>query len=72
MLVLFNAHHDDIPFSLPPTRSGQKWERLIDTARPSALAVKAPVPYPLTGRSVAVFRTRVTARVTGSWRSPGR
>lgn len=58
ILVLFNAHHESAPFALPNTRRGQFWERLLDTAQPANTAVDAPSPYPLVGRSVAVFRTR--------------
>src|SRR6516165_6206902 len=32
ILLLLNAHHEAIPFTLPATREGQPWERLCDTA----------------------------------------
>jgi isoamylase len=60
VLILFNGHHEAIRFSLPPLNPGQRWERLIDTARPDALDVDSPDPYPLSARSVAVFRTHAT------------
>ena len=30
-LILLNAHHEPIPFTLPPTREGQVWECVLDT-----------------------------------------
>src|SRR5262249_55722957 len=59
LLLLLNAHHEAIPFTLPVTKPEHHWERLFDTARPE----KAPPSwqgghqYPLQGRSMAVFRT---------------
>jgi glycogen operon protein len=61
ILVLFNAHHEEIPFTLPPTRRGQYWERVLDTALPNDLSSQAPSPYPVVGRSLAMFRTRAEA-----------
>ena len=58
ILVLLNAHHEDMSFHLPATRGGQRWERLLDTARPKEYTTDAPSPYPLTARSLVVFRTR--------------
>jgi len=58
VLILFNGHHETIRFSLPPLNEGQRWERLMDTARPEALDGDAPSPYPLAARSLSVFRTR--------------
>jgi isoamylase len=60
LLILFNAHHELIPFTLPEALEGQKWERLIDTFRPEDPFQMTDVgkPYPLEGRSLAVFRLR--------------
>jgi glycogen operon protein len=58
VLVLFNAHHETISFTLPRRRPGQTWERIVDTAHPEELGGASPSPYPLAGRSVAMFRTR--------------
>jgi glycogen operon protein len=58
VLVLFNAHHEALGFSLPPINPGQTWERLLDTARPEARDADTHSPYPLAARSLAVFRTR--------------
>jgi len=32
-LVLFNAHHESIPFALPGPEWGKQWTRVIDTAK---------------------------------------
>jgi glycogen operon protein len=63
LLILFNAHHEAIPFTLPEALEGQKWERLLDTFRPEMAAGPAAdgKPYPLEGRSLAVFRLRSLA-----------
>jgi glycogen operon protein len=58
ILVLFNAHHEEIPFTLPAARKGHFWERMMDTALPNDVSPEAPSPYPLVGRSMALFRTR--------------
>lgn len=34
VLLLLNAHHEAIPFTLPVAREGQAWERCLDTADP--------------------------------------
>jgi glycogen operon protein len=61
-LLLFNAHHDDVPFVLP-NGGAQEWRVLLDTARdvtatdvedPAARPVPA-VPYPLVSRSFALL-----------------
>jgi glycogen operon protein len=62
-LLLLNAHHEPIPFTFPPTKPEQHWERLLDTAA-EPRSVTPPVEhggevYELQGRSVALFRTRL-------------
>ena len=32
-LILLNAHHEPIPFTLPQTLGGQVWERVLDTSQ---------------------------------------
>jgi len=60
VLLLMNAHHDAIPFTLPELKEGQHWERLLDTAEPDGETRACPEgqPYDLQGRSMAVLRTR--------------
>jgi isoamylase len=62
VLLLLNAHHEPISFTLPLTNVGQAWERLFDTALDDG---DAPVEsrhekdqYPLQARSFVMFRTR--------------
>ena len=61
LLLLLNAHHEPIPFTLPATKDGHHWERLLDTADPAETTQtwKDAEPYPLKGRSLAVLRTRL-------------
>jgi glycogen operon protein len=61
LLLLLNAHHEDLPFQLPSTQPGQLWELLFDTASPQAQSVRmeGEQKYALHARSVAVLRTVV-------------
>jgi len=59
LLLLFNAHHEPIPFRLPRLREGQVWGFLFDTSDPTQpprdeVAQKV---YGLQPRSMAVLRT---------------
>jgi isoamylase len=60
ILLLMNAHHDAIPFTLPALKDGQQWERLLNTAEGSAAPspVDGQQPYELPARSMAVLCTR--------------
>jgi glycogen operon protein len=60
ILLLMNAHHEAIPFTLPTLKHGQQWERLLETAEGSAAAslVEGQKPYELPGRSMAILCTR--------------
>ena len=59
-LVLFNAHHDPIPFVLPAMGKGA-WERQLDTTDTngdgSADVHQPGAAYSLTGRSLALFKS---------------
>jgi isoamylase len=35
-LLLFNASEQDLVFTIPPRRYGQRWAMTLDTARPAA------------------------------------
>jgi isoamylase len=58
LLLLLNAHHEPVPFRLPPHRPGQRWQLILDTTetktRPRTLAGEEA--YPLGSRSMAVLR----------------
>jgi glycogen operon protein len=58
LLLLFNAHHEQIAFKLPSQKRGEFWERLLDTAEPHAVVrgFRSGSRYPLRSRSVAVLR----------------
>lgn len=65
-LLLFNAHHEEIPFVLPVLRENPLFEVLIDTALPQGQPTGGNVhpaeePYPVQGRSLAVLRHRRVA-----------
>jgi isoamylase len=58
-ILLLNAHHATIAFTLPALKEGQQWERLLETAEGSVTPapVEGQQPYTLPGRSMAVLRT---------------
>jgi len=59
-LILLNAHHEPIPFTLPETKDGQHWNRVLETYdddQSPHLADGGSV-YELQARSMAVFLTR--------------
>ena len=61
LLVLLNAHHEAIPFTLPVHQRDLRWERLIDTGDPTLEAAVLAVPaYALQARSVVVLRCLAT------------
>ena len=60
LLLLLNAHHEEMPFLLPETKPEHHWERLLETgdAADGAAALEGGEAYRLMGRSLAVLRTR--------------
>jgi isoamylase len=58
-LLLLNAHHEPVSFSLPTTASGMMWGELIDTSsaeeRDSDTTYGAGTNYPLQARSLALL-----------------
>ena len=67
-LLLLNAHHDAVPFTVP--NGGAAWQLEVDTALDAArsgggavAAAPAPVPssYPLEGRSLVLLRRAAEA-----------
>lgn len=65
LLVLFNAHHERLDFTIPHP-GGEVWEPILDTAQPLLpLDETKPITsYPLLGRSMAVLRLRPPAAAT--------
>ena len=64
-LLLFNAAPEPLEFSLPALASGERWEVLIDTARPAGtdvVSLSQPVEtLPVEGRSAVVMRSDQTS-----------
>lgn len=59
LLMLMNAHHEPIPFTLPVASADHRWEMLFDTAPGQSPdgPLKPREEYLLQPRSMAVFRT---------------
>jgi glycogen operon protein len=59
-LMLFNAHHDAVPFMLPEFVPGASWLARIDTsfsdAVPELETVTPRTEYPLQGRSLVLLQ----------------
>jgi isoamylase len=65
LLLLFNSHWEELPFTLPAAREEHVWETMLDTARPEegCKVYKPGERFPLFGRSVAVLRTATREEV---------
>ena len=59
-LLLLNAHHEDIIFSLPPRRFGPRWQVELSTAYPDAPAtlLTARGAAHVTARSLLLLASR--------------
>lgn len=59
LLLVMNAHHDLVGFTLPAVAEGAGWERLIDTNLPDeseGASLAFGDRYDVTGRSLLLFR----------------
>jgi glycogen operon protein len=58
LLILLNAHSDEVPFTLPRLEDDHHWQRIFDTTESSCSdnPFAAGERYPLGGRSVAVLK----------------
>ena len=58
-VLLFNAHHEEIPFTIPPNPEDARWEVLVDTSYAAGLRsdgfFKPGADYPLRARSMAAL-----------------
>jgi len=57
--LLFNAHHEPLPFTLPDRDWGRRWSVVLDTAadeRPSTDRFRAGEQVPCAARSIVVLR----------------
>ncbi|KAJ3061497.1 hypothetical protein HK102_009096, partial [Quaeritorhiza haematococci] len=59
-LILLNAHHESIPFTLPAAKDGHVWRRVLETYddEQEPWIGEGGVVYDLRDRSMAVFFTR--------------
>ena len=57
VLILLNAHHEEVPFALPLLGDNQSWRRLVDTmdAQIADRRFAGGTKYPLQGRTLALF-----------------
>jgi glycogen operon protein len=61
LLLVVNAYHDVVRFTLPEVTGGERWICLIDTNRPD---LEDPMTFPIgkeyevTGRSLLLFELR--------------
>jgi len=60
-ILLLNAHHEDIPFTLPAKPSYARWEVMVDTSYPDEKGTvghfySSHSTYPLQKRSMVVLR----------------
>ena len=64
LLILLNAHHDEVPFALPTITDGTAWVRMIDTVEPyvEERRFTGGEKYPLQGRTLVVFVLRSEQR----------
>jgi isoamylase len=71
-LLLMNAHHEEIPFTLMTPPSGMGWFVLLDTScqtsRQASAFYGGGDSYPLQARSLALLVERAANRVRGSER----
>jgi glycogen operon protein len=59
-MLLFNAHHEEIPFELPQFLTDKAWWTVLDTSAEEMpfeqRRHEAGTLYPLQGRSLALLR----------------
>jgi isoamylase len=58
LLIVINAHHDVVKFTLPVFAGGDQWLSFIDTNDPDrgeTSALKTGYEYEVTGRSLLLF-----------------
>jgi glycogen operon protein len=72
LLIIFNAHHDVVKFTLPEVPEGKRWTRLIDTNLPAGFDTpnfEFHSEYDVTGRSLLLFVLSVEDRRARSTRT---
>jgi isoamylase len=64
LLIVFNAHFEDVPFTLPHTTGGERWTRRTDTAITGDVDETSTTPgdvYGVHARSLVVFELESAA-----------
>jgi len=72
LLIVFNAHHDVVKFTLTEVPDGKRWTRLIDTNLPEGFDTpnfEFNAQYDVTGRSLLLFALNVEDRRAKSTRT---
>jgi isoamylase len=65
LLIICNAHHDVVKFTLPEVPEGKRWTRMIDTNLPAGFdtpSFEFGAVYEVTGRSLLLFVLSVEDR----------
>jgi glycogen operon protein len=57
LLLIYNAHHDVVNFTLPQVAEGRSWLGLVDTNQPEGQLPSFPLGhcYAVAGRSLVAF-----------------
>ena len=68
LLLVLNAHHDVVKFTLPAVPGGKRWMCLIDTNQPELGAAQFPIRPRIRrhGHSLLLFMTRPDENESGS------
>lgn len=68
-LLLLNAHHETVPFTLPAHKRGVRWELIFDTSVPvpakRVKSYKGGEDYPLGDRTCALLRLKASVERRG-------
>jgi len=72
LLMIFNAFHDMVQFTLPSSRGGELWSLLIDTNVPDipTSSFKSGDKYDATGRSLLLFQLQADESVEQAQEKP--
>ncbi len=62
LLLVLNAYHDVVKFTLPEFSGGSEWELLIDTNEGKEASFAVGSSYMATGRSLLLFALRPESR----------
>lgn len=71
VLILLNAHHEPLNFTLPAHKRGVRWQSVLDTSwnhghRREVIVLKGGEQYALSARTIAVLKLRNQQRPSAS------